>query len=66
MKSLYLIIFVLIFSFKALAKTGILVKLAKFWWILLAPLAFFGKFLSGKESSSNNSSASVKRRKRKK
>ena len=51
---------------KALAKTGVLAKLLKFWWILLAPLAFFGKFLSGKESSSNNSSASVKRRKRKK
>lgn len=51
---------------KVLAKTGLLAKLLKFWWILLAPLAFFGKFLSGKESSSNNSSASVKRRKRKK
>ena len=51
---------------KALAKTGVLAKLLKFWWILLAPLAFFGKFLSGKKSSSNNSSASVKRRKRKK
>ena len=51
---------------KALAKTGVLAKLLKFWWILLAPLAFFGKFLSGKESSSNNSAASVKRRKRKK
>ena len=51
---------------KALAKTGLLAKLLKFWWILLAPLAFLGKFLSGKESSSNNSSASVKRRKRKK
>ena len=45
---------------KVLAKTGLLAKLLKFWWILLAPLAFFGKFLSGKESSSNNSSASVK------
>ena len=51
---------------KVLAKTGLLAKLLKFWWILLAPLAFFGKFLSGKKSSSNNSSASVKRRKRKK
>ena len=51
---------------KVLAKTGLLAKLLKFWWILLAPLAFFGKFLSGKESSSNNSSASVRRRKRKK
>ena len=51
---------------KVLAKTGLLAKLLKFWWILLTPLAFFGKFLSGKESSSNNSSASVKRRKRKK
>ena len=58
MKSLYLIIFVLIFSFKALAKTGILVKLAKFWWILLAPLAFFGKFLSGKESSASTNKKS--------
>jgi len=51
---------------KALAKTGVLAKLLKFWWILLAPLAFLGKFLSGKESSPNNSSPSVKRRRRKK
>ena len=52
---------------KALAKTGILVKLAKFWWILLAPLAFLGKFLSGKESSaSTNEKSSIRRRKRKK
>jgi len=51
---------------KTLAKTGILAKLLKFWWILLAPLAFLGKFLSGKESSSNTSSSSSKRRKRKK
>ena len=51
---------------KALAKTGLLAKLLKFWWILLAPLAFLGKFLSGKESSPNNSSPSVKRRRRKK
>jgi uncharacterized membrane-anchored protein len=54
---------------KALAKTGILVKLAKFWWILLAPLAFLGKFLSGKENSNNGSSASVassRKRRRKK
>ena len=50
---------------KALAKTGILAKLLKFWWILLAPLAFLGKFLSGKESSPNTSSPSVKRRRRK-
>ena len=39
---------------KALAKSGILLKLAKFWWVLLAPLAFMGKFLSGKESSSSS------------
>jgi len=39
---------------KAIAKSGILVKLAKFWWLLLAPLAFMGKFLSGKESSSSS------------
>ena len=51
---------------KALAKTGVLAKLLKFWWILLAPLAFLGKFLSGKESSPNTSSPSVKRRRRKK
>ena len=51
---------------KALAKTGLLAKLLKFWWILLAPLAFLGKFLSGKESSPNTSSPSVKRRRRKK
>lgn len=51
---------------KALAKTGVLAKLLKFWWILLAPLAFIGKFLSGKESSSNTSSTSVKRGRRKK
>ncbi len=51
---------------KALAKTGLLAKLIKFWWILLAPLAFLGKFLSGKESSPNTSSQSVKRRRRKK
>ena len=51
---------------KALAKTGLLAKLLKFWWILLAPLAFVGKFLSGKESSPNTSSSSVKRRRRKK
>ena len=51
---------------KAIAKTGVLAKLLKFWWILLAPLAFFGKFLSGKESSSKNSHSSVKRRKKKK
>ena len=51
---------------KALAKTGLLAKLLKFWWILLAPLAFLGKFLSGKESSPNNSSPSVKKRRRKK
>ena len=51
---------------KALAKTGLLAKLLKFWWILLAPLAFLGKFLSGKESSPNSSSPSVKRRRRKK
>lgn len=51
---------------KALAKTGVLAKLLKFWWILLAPLAFIGKFLSGKESSSNTSSKSVKRGRRKK
>ena len=50
---------------KALAKTGILAKLLKFWWILLAPLAFLGKFLSGKESSPNTSSPSVKRRRKK-
>ena len=54
---------------KVLAKTGILVKLAKFWWILLAPLAFLGKFLSGKDSSSNGSNVSTpssrKRRKKK-
>lgn len=54
---------------KALAKTGILVKLAKFWWVLLAPLAFLGKFLSGKDSSNNGSnvstSSSRKRRKKK-
>ncbi len=43
---------------KALAKTGVLVKLAKFWWILLAPLAFLGKFLSGKDNSNNGSSVS--------
>jgi uncharacterized membrane-anchored protein len=47
---------------KALAKSGILLKLAKFWWVLLAPLAFMGKFLSGKESSS---SSSGRRRRRK-
>ena len=29
---------------KTLAKTGILVKLLKFWWILLAPLAFWKNF----------------------
>ena len=51
---------------KALAKTGLLAKLLKFWWILLAPLAFLGKFLSGKESSPNTSLPSVKRRRRKK
>ena len=51
---------------KALAKTGLLAKLLKFWWILLAPLAFLGKFLSGKESSPNTSSPSIKRRRRKK
>ena len=51
---------------KAIAKTGVLAKLLKFWWILLAPLAFLGKFLSGKESSSNNFSSSAKRRKKKK
>ena len=51
---------------KALAKTGLLAKLLKFWWILLAPLAFLGKFLSGKENSPNTSSPSVKRRRRKK
>ena len=51
---------------KALAKTGLLAKLLKFWWILLAPLAFLGKFLSGKESLPNTSSPSVKRRRRKK
>ena len=51
---------------KALAKTGLLAKLLKFWWILLAPLAFLGKFLSGKESSPDTSSSSVKRRRRKK
>ena len=39
---------------KAIAKSGLLVKLAKFWWILLAPLAFMGRFLSGKESSSSS------------
>ena len=50
---------------KALAKTGLLAKLLKFWWILLAPLAFLGKFLSGKESSPNTSSPSVKKRRRK-
>ena len=54
---------------KVLAKAGILVKLAKFWWILLAPLAFLGKFLSGKDSSSNGSNVSTpssrKRRKKK-
>ena len=50
---------------KALAKTGLLAKLLKFWWILLAPLAFLGKFLSGKESSQKTSSPSVKRRRRK-
>ena len=51
---------------KALAKTSVLAKLLKFWWILLAPLAFLGKFLSGKESPPNTSSPSVKRRRRKK
>jgi uncharacterized membrane-anchored protein len=54
---------------KALAKTGILVKLAKFWWILLAPLAFLGKFLSGKDSSNNGSNSSItspRKRRRKK
>jgi len=54
---------------KALAKTGLLVKLAKFWWILLAPLAFLGKFLSGKENSNNSTkdtSTLVRKRKRKK
>ena len=54
---------------KVLAKTGIFVKLAKFWWILLVPLAFLGKFLSGKDNSNNGSSASVvssKKRRRKK
>ena len=51
---------------KALAKTGLLAKLLKFWWILLAPLAFLGKFLSGKESSPSTSSPSVKKRRRKK
>ena len=54
---------------KALAKTGILIKLAKFWWVLLAPLAFLGKFLSGKDSSNNRSNVSTpssrKRRKKK-
>ena len=51
---------------KALAKTGLFAKLLKFWWILLAPLAFLGKFLSGKKSSPNTSSPSVKKRRRKK
>ena len=54
---------------KALAKTGILAKLLKFWWILLAPLAFLGKFLSGKENSNNSTkdtSTLVRKRKRKK
>ena len=54
---------------KALAKTGILIKLAKFWWVLLAPLAFFFFFLSGKDSSNNRSNVSTpssrKRRKKK-
>ena len=50
---------------KALAKTGVLAKLLKFWWILLAPLAFIGKFLSGKESSSNTSSSSTRRKRKK-
>ena len=53
---------------KALAKTGFLVKLAKFWWILLAPLAFLGKFLSGKDNFNNGSSVSTasSRKKRRK
>ncbi len=49
---------------KALAKTGLLVKLAKFWWILLAPLAFLGKFLSGKDSTSGSSESNPTRPRR--
>ena len=34
---------------KEVGEEAKLAKLLKFWWILLAPLAFVGKFLSGKD-----------------
>ena len=52
---------------KVIAKTGFFAKflplLAKFWWILLAPLAAFG-FMRG-EGSKKNSSSRSKNKKRK-
>jgi len=46
---------------KALAKAGVFAKfiplLAKFWWIILAPIAAFGFF--GKKTNSNSNSEQI-------
>ena len=51
---------------KALAKTGILVKLAKFWWILLAPLVLLGGLFNKKSTSGEKVSQKRKTKSKKK
>ena len=52
---------------KVIAKTGLFAKLlpifAKFWWILLAPLAAFG-FMRGEGNKKNSSSRSKNKRRK--
>ena len=51
---------------KALAKTGVLAKLLKFWWILLAPLVLLGGLFNKKSTSGEKVSQKRKTKSKKK